>query len=145
MPDTRLTVPAIVLLSSLVLLGCEPVETTSRNTSNRSNPKSTAKSTAKTTAKSTAKTTTSTTSRAVVRITASDKVCWTGQVGRQTRKGCGNASVQIQDTGGNYRIYIRKTKGNGSIALVLVVNGNRVDSGTISASSGIISINYASS
>jgi hypothetical protein len=66
-----------------------------------------------------------------------------GQVGRGNKKGCGSATIQVQDAGGNYRILLRKTKGNGNLTVVFTVNGKRVESGSITASSGVISISYA--
>ena len=135
MPVHRLTTIAMAAVVSLALVGCEPVETTSRSTKSSSS-----KSSSKTSGNSGKS---STTSRASVKITASDKVCWAGKVGGQTKKGCGSATVQVRDSKGTYRIQLRKTKGSGSLKVVLIVNGDRVDSGSITSSSSAVSISYA--
>ncbi|TCN41763.1 hypothetical protein EV644_104145 [Kribbella orskensis] len=136
MPVHRLTTIAIAAVVSLALVGCEPIETTSRSTKGSSSKSSSSK-TSGNSGKS------STKSRASVKITASDKVCWAGKVGGQTKKGCGNATIQVRDSKGTYRIQLRKTKGSGTLKVVLIVNGDRVDSGSITSSSSAVSISYA--
>jgi hypothetical protein len=139
MPVHRLTTIAIAAVVSLALVGCEPIETTSRSGNSSSTKSSSSKSkTSGNSGKS------STKSRASVKITASDRVCWAGTVGGQTKKGCGNATIQVRDSKGTYRIQLRKTKGSDNLKVVLIVNGDRVDSGSITASSGAVSISYAS-
>ncbi|MEV0288538.1 MULTISPECIES: hypothetical protein [unclassified Kribbella] len=133
MPLRRLITIAVAALASLALLGCEPIETTQQGSAPNSRPSK---------GKSTGTTTTST-SRATVKITAADSVCWAGQIGRGTKKGCGSATLSVKDSGGNYRILLRKTKGNGNLTVVFTVNGKRVNSGSITSSSGIVSISYA--
>lgn len=130
---TTLAIASVAFVSSAAPQGCEPAETTSRDPGATSTSRPSNKGNGNSS---------SSTSRAVVKITASDKVCWSGQVGRRTAKGCGNATLQIQDSNGRYRIEVYKTKGTGTITLVLVVKGKSVNRGTISASSGVISINY---
>lgn len=132
MPVRRLTSITVAALVSFALVGCDPIQTTN------SNGKSSSKSSGKSTGNSS-----STTSRATVRITASDKVCWAGKVGSVSKKGCGRATIKASDSKGTYRIQLRKTKGNGNLTVVLVVNGESVDGGKITASSGVISIAYA--
>lgn len=129
MPVRRLTTIAIATVASFALLGCEPLETTSQGSS-----KSSTSSKGKTS---------STKSRASVKITASEKVCWSGTVGGKTKKGCGRATIQVQDSKGTYRIQLRKTKGSGSLSVVLIVNGKSVQSSNITATSSVISISYA--
>jgi hypothetical protein len=136
MPVRRLTSIIVAALVSFALVGCEPIETTN------SNGKSSSKSSAKNSGKSTGNSS-STKSRATVKITASDKVCWVGKVGSVSKKGCGRATIKASDSKGTYRIQLRKTKGDGNLTVVLVVNGESVDGGKITASSGVISIAYA--
>jgi hypothetical protein len=136
MPVRRLISTAAATLAALTLLGCEPIETTGQGSTQNdratnSKPKG-------------GSTTSTSTSRATVKITASDSVCWAGQVGRGNKKGCGSATIQVQDSGGNYRILLRKTKGNGNLTVVFTVNGKRVNTGSITSSSGVVSISYAS-
>lgn len=91
MPVHRLTTIAIAAVVSLALVGCEPVETTSRGSKSSSSKSSSTKSkTSENSGKS------STKSRASVKITASNKVCWAGKVGGQTKKGCGRATIQVR-------------------------------------------------
>lgn len=138
MPVHRLTTIAIAAVVSLALVGCEPVETTSRGSKSSSSKSSSTKSkTSDNSGKS------STKSRASVKITASNKVCWAGKVGGQTKKGCGRATIQVRNSEGTYRIQLRKTKGSGNLSVVLIVDGDRVDSGSITSSSGAVSISYA--
>jgi uncharacterized lipoprotein NlpE involved in copper resistance len=132
MPVRRLTSITVAALVSFALVGCDPIQTTN------SNGKSSSKSSGKSTGNSS-----STKSRATVKITASDKVCWVGKVGSVSKKGCGRATIKASDSKGTYRIQLRKTKGNGNLTVVLVVNGESVDGGKITASSGVISIAYA--
>jgi hypothetical protein len=136
MPVRRLTTITVAALVSFALVGCEPIETT--NSSGKSSSKSSSKSSGKSTGNSS-----STKSRATVKITASDKVCWAGKVGSVSRKGCGSATIKASDSNGTYRVQLRKTKGNGNLTVLLVVNGESVDGGRITASSGVISIAYA--
>src|SRR6478735_6021523 len=91
----RWTALAIALLVSLLLTGCEPLKTTS-----------TTGGKAKTTT-----TTTTTQTGATVRITASKKTCWTGQIGATTKKGCGSAGFQVKASNGAYTVNVRKTSG----------------------------------
>jgi outer membrane biogenesis lipoprotein LolB len=133
MPVRRWTALAIALLVSLVLTGCEPPKTTS----------GTGSSGKKTTA--TQKKTTTTQTGATVRITASKKTCWAGQIGAATKKGCGSATFQVKASNGSYRVNLRKTKGADGLTVVLVVNGKKVDKGRISTSSSVVAISYASS
>jgi hypothetical protein len=129
----RWTTLAIALLVSLVLTGCEPPKTTS-STGGRG----------KTTTKTT-KPTTTTQTGATVRITASKKTCWAGQVGAATKKGCGSATFQVKASNGSYRVNLRKTKGADGLSVVLVVKGKKVDSGRISSSSSVVATRYANS
>jgi hypothetical protein len=124
----RWTALAIALLVSLLLTGCEPPKTTS-STGGK----------AKTT------TTTTTQTGATVRITASKKTCWTGQIGATTKKGCGSAGLQVKASNGAYTVNVRKTSGTDGLTVVLLVKGKRVDSGRISGSSGVVAVSYASS
>ena len=135
MPVRRLTTIAIATVASFALLGCEPLETTSQSSSKSS---TSTKNKGKTSSGSS-----STKSRASVKITASEKVCWSGTVGGKAKKGCGRATIQVQDSKGTYRIQLRKTKGSGSLAVVLIVNGKSVQSSNITATSSVISISYA--
>lgn len=137
MPVRRLTTIAIATVASFALLGCEPLETTSQSSS-KSSTNSKSKNKGKTSSGSS-----STKSRASVKITASEKVCWSGTVGGKAKKGCGRATIQVQDSKGTYRIQLRKTKGSGSLAVVLIVNGKSVQSSNITATSSVISISYA--
>jgi hypothetical protein len=140
MPVRRLTSIIVAALVSFALVGCDPIETT--NSNGKSSSKSSSKSSAKNSGKSTGNSS-STKSRATVKITASDKVCWVGKVGSVSKKGCGRATIKASDSKGTYRIQLRKTKGDGNLTVVLVVNGESVDGGKITASSGVISIAYA--
>jgi len=126
MPLHRLVITTIATIASLALVGCEPTETSSRNSSRDSSRDSS-----------------STKSRATVKITASKGVCWTGKVGREAKSGCGRATVQIRDSKGTYRIQLRKTKGSGQLAVVLIVDDKTVDRGEITGSSGVVAISYA--
>lgn len=128
MPVRGLITVALAIAASLVPLQCETVETPSRGTTSRSPAKEP-----------------TATSRAVVKITASDSVCWSGQLGTRSRRGCGSATVQIKDSNGTYTVYLVKTKGNGSLNLALSVNGKTVQRGSMSGSTSIVSISYASS
>ncbi|MFG1816464.1 hypothetical protein ACGFIF_22100 [Kribbella sp. NPDC049174] len=132
MPARRWITLAITLLVSLLLTGCEPTKTTSGTGSTGSSGRG-----------SVEKTTTAKTG-ATVRITASKKTCWAGQVGAANRKGCGSATYQLKASSGSYRVNLRKTKGVDGLTVVLVVNGKKVDSGRISSSSSVVAISYAS-
>ncbi len=127
----RWTTLAIALLVSLVLTGCEPPKTTP-STGSRGKTTKTTK-------------TTTTQSGATVRITASKKTCWAGQIGATTKKGCGSATFQVKASNGSYRINLHKTSGADGLSVVLVVKGKKVDSGRISSSSSVVAISYASS
>jgi hypothetical protein len=131
MPVRRWTTVAIALVVSLMLTGCEPPKTTSGTGSGSGS--------------SGKKTTTTTQTGATVRITASKRTCWAGQVGAATKKGCGSATFQVKTSNGSYRVNLRKTKGADGLTVVLVVNGKKVDSGRISSSSSVVAISHASS
>jgi len=134
-PPRQLIKVLVAILALLSVGACRPVESSSRGAPGRSHP-----STSTEKGKGTGSTTTA---RAVVRITASDDVCWTGQLGRRSKRGCGSATVQVQDTNGTYTIYIVQTKGNGSLNVILTVNGRNVQRYSASGTSSIVSIDYA--
>jgi hypothetical protein len=126
MPVRRLATIVVAVLVSLTSVGCDPVETSGKHPSGKT-------------------TTAVTTSRATLKITASDSVCWAGQVGRGNKKGCGSSTLQVKDSNGTYTIFLHKTKGNGKLTVVFAINGTRVDSGSITGTSGVVSISYAES
>jgi hypothetical protein len=131
MPVRRSTTAAIAGLALLVLAGCEPPKTTS-GTGTAPSSKGTAN-----------KGTATTKAGATVRITASKKTCWAGKIGATTKKGCGSATFQVKSSKGSYRVNLRKTSGADGLSVVLVVNGKKVDSGRISASSSVVVMSYA--
>jgi hypothetical protein len=119
------------LVVSLMLTGCEPPKTTTSGTGSSGK-------------NSSGKKTTTTQTGATVRITATKKTCWAGQIGATTRKGCGSATFQVKASNSSYRVNLRKTKGADGLTVVLVVKGKKVDSGQISSSSSVVAISYAS-
>ena len=166
MPVRKLAVIASVVLASLILVGCEPVDTSStpskRSTtktsvtqSKRGTSKTTVTQTKRVTTKSGGSTTSgsktkvgsTTTSRsyATVKITASDDVCWAGQINRASKIGCGSSTVQLMDPNGSYTVSLHKTRGSGPLTTVIIVDGNRVNSQSTSGSGGVISISYVES
>jgi hypothetical protein len=132
MPVHRRTTIVIAAMATLILAGCDPTTTTSGTTGSHSHSKTTTKTKTKTT-----------TAGATVRITASKKTCWAGQIGATTKKGCGSATFQVKTSNGAYSVNLRKTKGADGLTVILVVNGKKVDSGKISASSSVVVISYA--
>ena len=122
----------VALVVSLMLTGCEPPKTTTSGTGSSGK-------------NSSGKKTTTTQTGATVRITATKKTCWAGQIGATTKKGCGSATFQVKASNGSYRVNLRKTKGADGLTVVLVVKGKKVDSGRISSSSSVVAISYASS
>ena len=77
------------------------------------------------------------TSKAVVKITASDGVCWSGRIGRTERSGCGSVTVRNVKGGqsGIVTVRIHKTKGSGTLSVRLIVGGKTVDKSVVSSSS----------
>jgi hypothetical protein len=168
----KLAAIASVVLASLVLVGCEPVDTSSsqsrtgsksgstqsKQTTTKTRVTQTKRGTNKTTVTQTNRTTTTTsgsksksgsttssTSYATVKIAAPNDVCWAGQINRASKFGCGSSTVQLMDPNGSYTVSLHKTRGSGPLTAVVLVNGNRVDSGSVSSSSSVISISYAES
>jgi len=137
MPVRRLTTIAVATLLSLTLFGCDPVTTTSQNGSS-------SKATSKSKIKTSSGNNTSSKSHATVKITADNEVCWSGQIGHDPQKGCGRATIFIRDSNGNFVIQLRKTGGSGNLVVVLIVDGNTVDSGQVTSNSGVVSISFAS-
>jgi hypothetical protein len=133
MPVHRLATTALAAVVTLALVGCEPIETTSRSKSSSSSKTKTSSNSGKS----------STKSRASVKITASDQVCWAGKVSGQTKKGCGSATLQVRNSKGSYWVQLEKTKGDGKLTVVLIVDGDNVDSGSITSTWGAVSISYA--
>jgi hypothetical protein len=64
-------------------------------------------------------------------------------VSGQSKKGCGSATLQVRNSKGSYWVQLQKTKGNGKLTIVLIVDGDNVDSGSITSTSGAVSISYA--
>jgi hypothetical protein len=119
---TRWIAAAAVLL---VIAGCDPPESSSR--SSRSSGSSGSSST--------------TTSKAVVKITASEDVCWSGRIGRTEKSGCGSATVRnVKGSDGVYTVKLRKTKGSGGVTVKLIVGGRTVDSSVIVSQSSVVTV-----
>ncbi|MFI7063044.1 hypothetical protein ACIBL3_18825 [Kribbella sp. NPDC050124] len=135
MPVRGLITVAVALSATLVPLQCETVDTPSRSTTSSRSPAR----------EPSARAPSAATSRAVVKITASDSVCWSGQLGTRSRRGCGSATIQIKDSNGTYTVYLVKSKGAGTLNLTLAVNGRTVQRGSMSGSTSVVSISYASS
>jgi hypothetical protein len=168
----KLAAIASVVLASLILVGCDPVDTSgtqsgsasrsgstrTKHTTTKTRVTQTKQGTNKTTVTQTNRTTTtsggsksksgsttSTRSYATVKITAPNDVCWAGQINRASKIGCGSSTVQLMDPNGSYTVSLHKTRGSGPLTAVVLVNGNRVDSGSVSSNSSVISISYAES
>jgi hypothetical protein len=76
------------------------------------------------------------TSKAVVKITASDGVCWTGRIGHTERSGCGSVTVRnVKGQNGTINVKLRKTKGSGTLTVRLIVGGKTVDRSVVRSSS----------
>jgi len=136
--SVRLAAATLASLVALTLVGCEPIETTSKGKANK--PKG-SQGTSKTTSRSEG--TSKSTSRTEVRITTAKGVCWKGRIGGASKSGCGSAKVRIKAQDGVYRVEIRKSKGEGRLTVVLVVSGDTVDRAHISGTSGIVALSYA--
>jgi hypothetical protein len=106
----------------LVIAGCDPPESSSRS-SGSSGSSST------------------TTSKAVVKITASDDVCWSGRIGRTEKSGCGSVTVRnVKGSDGVYTVKLRKTKGSGGVTVKLIVGGKTVDSSVVVSQSSVVTV-----
>jgi hypothetical protein len=112
---------------AVLLTGCEPIDTT--GTTGTGGGGGRGKGTAQT--------------GATVQITTSKKTCWSGQIGGTTRQGCGSTTIRLTSSSGSYTVNIHKTKGSDGIAVVLRVNGKKVDSGR-SSSSSVVSVTSSS-
>lgn len=158
----KLAAITTVMVASLIFVGCDPVDTSStqgkhttsktsgtktKHTTTRTSVTQSKRVTSKTsgTRSRAAGSTTTATSYATVKITASDDVCWAGQINGASKIGCGSSTVQLKDPNGTYTVSLHKTRGNGNLTTVVIVDGKRVDSESISGSSGVISISYAES
>ena len=125
----RLAATTLASLVALTLVGCEPIETTSKGKANK--PKG-SQGTSKTTTRTDG--TSKSTSRTEVRITTAKGVCWKGKINGASKSGCGSAV---------YRVEIRNSKGEGRLTVVLVVSGDTVDRANITGTSGIVALSYA--
>lgn len=115
---------AAVVLSVPALAGCE-ARTSSYTSSSSSSSSSD----------------TSSSSRAIVRIRTSDDVCWSGTMGRTKKSGCGNANIRnVRGKNGEFDVTVRKQRGEGKLTVRVVVSGKVVETGVISGSSGVVSI-----
>jgi hypothetical protein len=119
MPATRWIAAVSVLL---VIAACRPE--TARESSHKSSRESSHKSSSRNT------------SNAVIKITASDGVCWSGRIGRSERSGCGSVTVRnVKGQNGVITVKLHKTRGSGALSVRLVVAGKTVDRSVVSSSS----------
>jgi hypothetical protein len=99
----------------LVIAGCEPPESSSGSSSRAS--------------------------KTVVKITASDDVCWSGRIGRTEKSGCGSVTVRnVKGRDGVVRVRLHKTAGSGMLSVKVLIRGKTVDSSAISSQSSIITV-----
>ncbi|HEU4946158.1 MAG TPA: hypothetical protein VFT31_03285 [Kribbella sp.] len=127
-PVRRLALTTVAAALALALVGCEPVDEQSGGQSKGKREPSTSR--------------TSTTSRATVKINADDGTCWKGKVGHETKSGCGPATMKAGTSFGAYHVHMRKTKGRGSVTVILVIDGDAVDHAMINGDSGMVSLSY---
>jgi flagellar hook assembly protein FlgD len=132
----RLVTAAVAVVVALGLAGCDPVETGSHSKSkSKAHSNSTSKSKSTTTSSSTTK----------VKIQTTKSVCWKGKVEGASKSGCGSKTINVRASSDGVQVRIQKTKGDGKLVVVLVVEGQTVDHAQVSGSSGVVSLSYDNS